>query len=432
MDKSTNTAKLLILSVSIISVLFAVLLYTKALPFSVQTSSLLMLLTLIITATLNLAYLFLFSKKGETSGINEGMNIFDSIAEAVLVFNENGSFEYANQSALKILRKDIDSVQGKSYTEVLPLFSDTGDSIYIGADKDPINKALQSGQQQQLKNLQLYFKDETVYLNVSVSPYEDPNTHKKRVVVLMQDITEEQALEKMKLDFVAMAAHELRTPMTSIRGYLELLINETEYYLQPVHRKFLEHALLASDRLVNLMSNLLSVSQIERHKVKLNLMPVDINDIIEKTMTSFRPDAKEKNLKFAYIRPPGDVPRVKGDPKYIRQIIDNLVSNAISYTAKGSVTVSLHYQPGGHQVTISVKDTGQGIPVEALPHMFEKFYRVSSLLEQGSKGTGLGLYIAKKLIEMQGGRIWVESVEGKGTVFSFALPTYREGDDKKS
>ncbi len=432
MDKPTNTAKITILASSFIIMLVGLLIYTHVIPLATKTSSLSLIFLLFLSAALNITYLVYSMRNSQHTNTDEDTSLFNSIAEAVLIFNGNGSFKYANEAALKILRKKLTDIQEKSYTEVLPLFSDTGDSIYLGADNDPINKALQSSKQQQLKNLQLYFKDETTYLNVSINPHEDSKTHEKRVVVLMQDITEEQALEKMKLDFVAMAAHELRTPMTSIRGYLELLINETEYYLQPVHRKFLEHALLASDRLVNLMSNLLSVSQIERHKIKLNPMPVDINDTIEKTMTSFRPDAKEKNLKFAYIRPPGDIPKIKGDPKYIRQIIDNLVSNAISYTAKGSVTVSLHFQPGGHQVTISVKDTGQGIPVEALPHMFEKFYRVSSLLEQGSKGTGLGLYIAKKLIELQGGRIWVESIEGKGTVFSFALPTYREGSDKKS
>ncbi|MCA9392257.1 PAS domain-containing protein [candidate division WWE3 bacterium] len=406
----------------IIAIVVAALLSLNILPINNDLRTMIMAGIVIFGALFHIITLFLAQKAKSAPQMSISNSVFDAIEEGIVIVNADGIVSVTNPAALSILKLTHEEIINQDYRKVIPFFNESGDSLYIGTGNDPYQEVLKTNQSQQLKNLQLYKGEETVYINASFSPFIGANGKVTGVFTLLQDITEEQALEKMKLDFVAMAAHELRTPMTSIRGYLEILINETQDTAKPEHIKLLQHAMLSADRLVNLMNNLLSVSQIERHKLQPNLTPTDIVDLLKTSIQNFKPEAEEKGLMIELVEQKTSTPQVLVDKKLIPQIVDNLIANAISYTTKGSVVVGAAYQPGSKTVVVSVKDTGQGIPVEALPHMFQKFYRVSSLLEQGSKGTGLGLYIAKKLIELHNGRIWVESAEGKGTTFYFSLP----------
>ncbi|MBU0708362.1 PAS domain S-box protein [Patescibacteria group bacterium] len=241
-------------------------------------------------------------------------------------------------------------------------------------------------------------------------------------ILTFHDVTEERELERMKLDFVAMAAHELRTPITSIIGYLSVLQDELGSSLNMEHQQFFRRALTSGKRLIGLMENLLSITRIEKGRLTLRLASIDWQGLVKEAVTEFTPLADEKGLQLRWKPLKTSLPMVLVDSLRISEVLNNLLNNAITYTAKGAISIWCEYDDKEKMVITHIKDTGPGIPEESMPHLFEKFYRIAGPLEEGSKGTGLGLYISKSITTMHGGRIWVKSDFGKGSTFSFSLP----------
>jgi len=241
-------------------------------------------------------------------------------------------------------------------------------------------------------------------------------------VVLLEDKTEEKQLEKMKLDFVAMAAHELRTPITAIKGYLFVFIRDYKTILNTEQTNILDKISIATTRLILLVENLLNVAMIEKGTLRIKPEVVDWTEYIRGIISEMSDKAKQKQLNLIFTVPKVNLPKVLVDKTRIGEALTNLLFNAVTYTpAKGRITVWAEIK--GREVITHVVDTGIGIPKEALPKLFTKFFRVSGSLEVGIKGTGLGLYIAKSIVEAHRGRIWAESEVGKGSIFSFSLPT---------
>jgi signal transduction histidine kinase len=165
------------------------------------------------------------------------------------------------------------------------------------------------------------------------------------------------------------------------------------------------------------------VSKIERHALNITPQPVDWPNHVKNLLYDFENYAKEQKVMLTYVEPTDVVPPINIDTLKIDEVLSNLVTNAISYSRTGGHVV-VTIEKNGNEVITCVKDDGQGIPEAAIPHLFTKFFRVSGKLEQGSKGTGLGLYISKAIIQLHNGRIWVESEVGKGSMFKFALPIH--------
>lgn len=240
-------------------------------------------------------------------------------------------------------------------------------------------------------------------------------------IVTLHDVSEQKQLEEMKLDFVSMAAHELRTPLTAISGYLTVFLEENKANFNPEQISILNRVGISTKRLHALVENLLNVSKIERGALMLKTRQTDWVKNVRESMGEFMIFAKEQQINLQFIEPNEKIPEVCVDVIRINEVLSNLISNAIVYTKTGdTVQVSIEYKDG--LVITHVTDHGPGIPEAAIPHLFTKFFRVSGKLEQGSKGTGLGLYISKAIIQMHNGKIWVESQEGKGSTFSFSIP----------
>jgi two-component system, OmpR family, phosphate regulon sensor histidine kinase PhoR len=221
-----------------------------------------------------------------------------------------------------------------------------------------------------------------------------------------------------------MAAHELRTPLTAIRGYTSLLQMHYASKLDDSAKELLTRLLVSTTNLTNLIDNLLSVSRIERNDLTVEVKPITLDIIIKDIFTSFQQQARTRKQIFT-LNLPDNLPMVMADPFRIGQVFINLISNAINYTPDGgrvTITVSVNTD----HLEIIVEDTGEGIPHEAMPRLFTKFFRVSGSLEQGSKGSGLGLYITKSIVELHKGKISAESTVGKGTTFTFTLPIATE------
>jgi two-component system phosphate regulon sensor histidine kinase PhoR len=256
-------------------------------------------------------------------------------------------------------------------------------------------------------------------------------------IITFHDITEDRQLEEMKIDFVSMAAHELRTPLTAIRGYTSILQMQNITQLDNSGKEMLDRLAISSENLGNLIDNLLSVSRIERNAFTVALKPLNAAAIFKNVIDTSKQQVETKNQKLI-VNIQKDLPVIMADDFRITQVILNLVANASNYTKEGG-TITLNASVQNGQLQTSVEDTGQGIPKEAIPKLFTKFFRVSGELEQGSKGTGLGLFISKSIIDMHKGEIWVQSELGKGTKFTFTLPcateeevqNYQQSHDKR-
>jgi signal transduction histidine kinase len=258
-----------------------------------------------------------------------------------------------------------------------------------------------------------------------------------------------QELDKLKTEFVSMASHELLTPISAIEGYLSMILDEK---IAPVNnpktRDFLNRIYGASQRLARLVTDLLNVSRIEEGRLVIDKRPSNLEEIIQSVIDELSFKAQQKKLELKFEKPSQPLPQIFADPDRVKEILINLVGNAIKFTRRGGVTISceLSLQPtlanhhqavgtelakeGAKYVVVHIKDTGIGIPAQEIPNIFEKFYRGGELLTREAGGTGLGLYITKSILQLLGGKIWVKSEIDKGSTFSFSLPIAK-GTEKR-
>lgn len=237
-------------------------------------------------------------------------------------------------------------------------------------------------------------------------------------VIVMQDITYLKELDRIKSEFVSIVSHDVRTPLTTIRGYVSLLPRVGP--LNPRQQEFVEKVERAMQTIVELLNNLLDLSRLESGYA-LSMETCSLTGILNEAVQIIRPQAEGKQHTLI-LELPADLPPIQGDPRRLEQVFLNLLSNAVKYTPPGGrITVRAREQEG--YIAVQVSDTGVGIPPADLPHIFSKFYRVRREGE-AAEGTGLGLAIVKSIVERHGGRVWAESEVGKGSTFTVLLPRH--------
>jgi two-component system phosphate regulon sensor histidine kinase PhoR len=235
-------------------------------------------------------------------------------------------------------------------------------------------------------------------------------------VVVLEDQTELQRLERVRRDFVANVSHELRTPLASIRLLIETLLAGAKDEPEVAHR-MLNQVIGEVEALTQLAQELLDLSMIEAGQMPMQVRAADVRDVIDEQLQHFEPQAQQKQITLNNVAPIGL--RAEIDRKLIGRVLGNLIHNAIKFTPKnGQITIEA--EATAEKITLSVRDTGVGIPPEELPRIFERFYKVDQA--RGKSGTGLGLAIARHVVEAHGGKIWAESKPGKGAVFYFTIP----------
>jgi two-component system, OmpR family, phosphate regulon sensor histidine kinase PhoR len=238
---------------------------------------------------------------------------------------------------------------------------------------------------------------------------------------VLHDITELRKLERVRRDFVANVSHEFRTPLTAIQGFSETLLAGAVN--DPNNRdRFLGIILEHSRRLARLTEDLLRLSEMDAERLELEVRRLAVSQLVESCYETAQRRAAEKGLTLS-LQLPGRLADIAGDSRRLQEVLQNLLDNAIQYTLPGGKIV-LSAEAKNDEVIFTVADTGIGIPRSDQPRIFERFYRVDAARSREAGGTGLGLSIAKHLIEVHGGRIWVDSEVGEGSRFHFSIPVF--------
>ncbi len=337
--------------------------------------------------------------------------ILNSTEECIVAINKKGDIIIANKVTAELTGKSIKDLVGMSIDDVF---------VWM-RDEQPFTINYETNGTTAYREVQ-YTNDAgtTYYVDLVVAQVGDGQDQQAQTIITIHDQTKSRELENMKLDFVSMAAHELRTPLAAIKGYLQFILYMGNQNSVGAIEEYLQQALKSTTQLGGLINNLLDITRIEHGTLTLTLEKIDLADNVNQALRDASFSAKDKNIELHYEGAASDC-FVAADQIALREVINNLLANAIKYTNNnGRIGVTLTRKAKTY--VVSFKDNGIGIPKHALPNLFTKFYRVHGGLNSGSAGTGLGLFIAKSIIERLEGTISVDSQEGVGSVFTFTLP----------
>ncbi len=356
---------------------------------------------------------------------NKSETVINAINDGVILVDKEGVIQLINPAAQRIIGWGQEDAVGLSYKSVIKL-NDKSDKP-LTPEVDPVQQVLVTEQEVHSEDFSVMTEaGKKVLLSLIVSPIGHPSTG---AIMVFRDMTKEKSEEREQAEFISTASHEMRTPVASIEGYLGLVLNPATATIDDKARDYVEKAQAAAKHLGRLFQDLLDVSKAEDGRMTNDPSVVDVVEFVGDVAEGLKPKAVEKGLRFLYKPlPEGESPERQIAPVYyahvdndhLREVIANLVENAIKYTPQGDVVIDV----GGDEtkVTISVQDSGIGIPTEDIPHLFQKFYRVDNSDTREIGGTGLGLYLCRRLAELMGGQIRVESEYKKGSTFYVDLP----------
>jgi PAS domain S-box-containing protein len=353
--------------------------------------------------------------------------LFLNIGDGAIATNEQGKISRINDPALKILGYTREEAIGEWFQKLIIAQDEHGNDIDLM--NRPITQAILSGKPISTKMFYKPKDGRSIPVAVTVSPI-ILNGVPNGAVEVFRDITREHEVDAMKSEFISLASHQLRTPLTAISTYTHMLLQGFKGPVSDDQRDFLETILASSDRMNELSDTLLTVSRLESGYVQVNMSQVNVSALIRGTKQELWPLAKTKRQYLITKSPAKDV-HLRTDALLLTEICTNIISNAIKYTAEeGTVTITLTQDETS--VVITVEDNGYGIPEELQNRVFTKFFRAPNILKEEAVGTGLGLYMVKELTENLGGEITFQSKENVGTTFQVRLPKEENSHARES
>ncbi len=377
------------------------------------------------------SYSELASELSQVAGKSEV--VINAIDDGVLALDSKGTIRLINPAAQRMLgwgKRDSINLDYKAVFKML-----TSKNTEVDYMTDPVAQVLANNKATKSDDLNLQTQSGKNFMAaISVNPVGQPG---EGVIVVFRDITTERSDERQRAEFISTASHEMRTPVASIEGYLGLTLNPTTATIDDRARDFITKAHESAQHLGHLFQDLLDVSKADDGRLANNPTVIDVAPFLHGIVQGLTPKAAEKGLGIIYKPIPDSeddelarrlnpVYYVNVDADHLREVSDNLIENAIKYTPKGNVVIDVGGDPT--HVVISIQDTGIGIPREDQAHLFQKFYRVDNSDTREIGGTGLGLYLCRRLVETMNGRIWVESEYKKGSTFYVELPRIDHDD----
>jgi PAS domain S-box-containing protein len=358
--------------------------------------------------------------------------ILNAIEDGVVLLDDQMVIQLFNPAAANLTGWPSKEATGLSYKSVLNMVDDKGKPYEEG--KDPFGQAYTSGNTAHITDASIQTRSNTTLsIDLRVSPLRGQDDTIRGLVGVFRDVSQQRKEEAQRADFISTASHEMRTPVAAIEGYLALALNDKVSNIDQKARSFLVKAHESTQHLGQLFQDLLTSAKAEDGRLTNHPKVVEMSSFVETLADGLRFAAQSKGLAVEFVLgaegsivDASETSVVKPlyyahvDPDRMREVVTNIFDNAVKYTEKGRVTIGL---TGDEKVIqIRVADTGNGIPSEDIPHLFQKFYRVDNSSTRTIGGTGLGLFICRKIVEMYSGRIWVESEVGRGTTFFINVP----------
>jgi signal transduction histidine kinase len=346
-----------------------------------------------------------------------------SIGDGVIATDKSGHIIWMNKPAEDMLQVNKGQILGKMYEEIWQLETEKGS--VVPEEEQPIYQAFKTGQS--VRSSQYYYarkdKDGKPIVKFAVAVTVAPVMLNDQVIGMInvfRDVTHERQVDRMKTEFISLASHQLRTPLSAIRWFTEMLLSGDAGELSEEQKDFTKNIYDSADRMIELVNSLLNISRIESGRIIVDPKPTDLGELVGGVVNDLKAKTEQKQQTLI-VSVHKDLPKVNLDPRLIGQVYMNFLTNAIKYTPK-SGEISVFVSRKGEELVSQITDNGYGIPKEQQKRVFEKFFRAENIVKVETDGTGLGLYLVKAIIESSGGRVWFESEEGKGTTFWFTLP----------
>lgn len=336
------------------------------------------------------------------------VSLVESLGDGVLMLNHKKNVQLMNDAFSRFTGMSRDYF---GIDNLYKLFPDYELEHMVGA-------ALDEGKVAHINEIKLLHK----FFEVFVTPVRDNHENIVAVALIFHDITTLKEIDQLKTEFVSVASHQLRTPLTAIKLFTDMLRRQEVGKLNKGQKEYVENVHESTERMLRLVNDLLNVTRIESGRLRIEPQPVDVCELVKSIAGELKPLAEPegKKIKLEFKNKLKDIPL---DQNLIRQVVHNLLANAIRYSQKGKGRVVCTVKKASQNFfEISVKDNGIGIPENVQPRIFEKFYRADNAIKSITEGTGLGLYVSKMIVEVSGGKIWFESAENKGTTFFVHLP----------
>ncbi|MEX2014393.1 MAG: ATP-binding protein, partial [Candidatus Saccharimonadales bacterium] len=382
---------------------------------------------------------------GQLVGKEQQTNILiQSISDGIIVVDTNSKVTFINSAAAKMAEWPEQEMIGFDARKIMRLILDEKSSEIIPNEQHPFSQVLALKKRFSKTLVLLNRKDERKYISLIISPVILPKEKDSKIIgaiAVFRDVSSEKSEEQRRGEFISTASHEMRTPVAAIEGYLALALNDKVSKIDPKAREFLDKAHASTQHLGKLFQDLLTSAKAEDGRLTSHPTAIEMGEFVKQLSDDLRFGAEKKGLDVEFIisnneqgedevidtvNPVGSQKTIQpfyysyADPDRVREVITNVFDNAVKYTSEGGIKLGI---TGNEQVIqIRISDTGPGISKEDLPHLFQKFYRVDNSATRSIGGTGLGLFICKKIIELYKGNIWAESELGKGTAFYINLP----------
>jgi signal transduction histidine kinase len=334
--------------------------------------------------------------------------LIKSLSDGVIMFSLNKKIILSNPAILHLLK---DKNELNNISELGGLFTN------IEIEKN-IDEVLQAGMTKRLGETEIGDH----YFEIILSPVKDTKEQVTGGAIILHDITHLKEIDKMKTEFVSVASHQLRTPLTAIKLFTEMMVRGDVGELSPDQKDYLNNIYESTERMVRLVNDLLSLSRLESGRLKVEPKPTSLESMIESVIAEVKPLADSKKCRIIFTKPATGLPEIPMDPNLVRQVAHNLITNAVRYSKEGDGLAEVNIMKTSDFYELAVKDNGIGISQSDQKRMFEKFFRADNAVKKETEGSGLGLYVCRMIAEVSGGKIWFESIIDQGTTFHLNLP----------
>lgn len=340
---------------------------------------------------------------------NKTISLVTNLTDGLIFVNNNWRIELVNPRAQELLELWEKDLVGVRFLEE-DLSERTNELIQLVSAKEILDRET------------LEFTEDLI-IEVSTVEIVGEDGERDGLLIILHDISKERMLDNLKVEFISVAAHQMRTPLAAIKWAFELLLASEDDKLAPELKKVAESGFDSTNRILRIINNFLEADAMESTDFNYLFAPVNIKKVIEDLLVEISIEARERGIELIFKNEDEEIPFVRADQERLFNVFQNLIENALKYTIdKGSIEIEVVTEE--KNLLISVADSGIGIPQSEIKNIFTRFFRAQNAKKVETDGNGLGLYTSKKIIERHGGKIWFDTVEGSGTTFYFTLPLY--------